>query len=193
MPRQYSSARGLPDARGLRRESVAPRGKTAWRSRSTTLPTLDPLADLAWRTAFRLGFPLARLWWRVRRTPHQGALVAVWVGPQVLLLRSSYRRAWTFPGGGIRPGEAPEAAARRELAEETGLVVAALRPARIIDGVFDGRPDRVHFFELHLERAPLLRLDNREVIAARFVGPAERDGMALTGSVADYFRQARPS
>jgi 8-oxo-dGTP diphosphatase len=183
----------LPDACGFRRESAAPRREGAWRSRSTTLPTLDPLADLAWRTAFRLGFPLARLWWRLRRTPHQGALVAVWVGAEVLLLRSSYRRAWTFPGGGIRSGEAPEAAARRELAEETGLVAAALHPARIIEGVFDGRPDRVHFFELRLEHAPLLRLDNREVIAARFVGPEERDGMALTGSVADYFRQARPS
>jgi len=28
---------------------------------------------------------------------------------------------WATPGGGIRPGESPEAAARREVAEETGL------------------------------------------------------------------------
>ena len=31
------------------------------------------------------------------------------------------RRVWTAPGGGLEPGEAPEAGARRELAEEIGV------------------------------------------------------------------------
>ena len=59
----------------------------------------------AWRTAYRLGFPLARIWWRLRRQRHEGALVAVHVGPALLLVRSSYRIAWNFPGGTIRRGE----------------------------------------------------------------------------------------
>ena len=105
------------------------------------------LPDLAWRTVFRLGFPVARLWWRLRRASHEGALVAIHVGPALLLVRSSYRRAWNFPGGGVRPGEAPEAAARRELSEEIGLTVPALHPAGTIDGFWDGRRDRVHLFE----------------------------------------------
>jgi 8-oxo-dGTP pyrophosphatase MutT (NUDIX family) len=80
------------------------------------------IRDAAWRTAYLLGFPLARIWWHLRRERHEGALVAVHVGSALLLVRSSYLIAWNFPGGIIRRGETPEMAARRELTEEIGLV-----------------------------------------------------------------------
>jgi hypothetical protein len=44
----------------------------------------------------------------------------------------------------------------------------------------------VHFFELHLDYLPELRLDNREIIAARLVSPEELHGIALTGAVVAY-------
>jgi 8-oxo-dGTP diphosphatase len=144
------------------------------------------IADVAWRTAFRVGFPLARTWWRLSRPCHEGALVAVYVGRGLLLVRPSYRQGWNLPGGGVRRGEAPEAAARRELLEETGLVAPPLLPACVVRGDWDGRRERVHFFELRLDRLPELKLDNREIIAARLVGPAELGGMRLTGPVALY-------
>ncbi len=147
------------------------------------------LADLGWRTVYRLGFPVARLWWRLSGARHQGALVAVWVGPDLLLLRSSYRKTWNFPGGSVRRGETPDAAARRELIEEIGLVAAGLHPVGQTAGLWDGRRDRVHLFELHLDRLPPLRPDNREIIAARLVSPAELPGLAVTGPVADYLHR----
>jgi 8-oxo-dGTP diphosphatase len=97
------------------------------------------IRNAAWRTAYRIGFPLARIWWRVRRQRHEGALVAVHVGPALLLVRSSYRIAWNFPGGTIRRGETPEMAARRELAEEIGLTGYRLLPAGTACGIWDGR------------------------------------------------------
>ena len=149
-----------------------------------------PLRDLAWRTAFRIGFPLARLWWHLLRRPHRGAAVVIHVGQRLLLLRLSYRREWNFPGGGIHPGESPDAAARRELCEEIGLVAADLAPTGEISGTWDGRPDHVHMFELRLAELPALALDNREIVAARLVGPAEALAMPLTGPVVRYLRRA---
>ena len=78
------------------------------------------LLDLAWRTAFRVGFPLARIWWRLAHARHEGVAVAVHVGPALLLVRCSYRTGWHLPGGGVRRGETSDAAARRELSEEIG-------------------------------------------------------------------------
>jgi 8-oxo-dGTP pyrophosphatase MutT (NUDIX family) len=144
------------------------------------------LIDWFWRVALRLGFRLARAWWHIRRPSHEGALVAIYVGRALLLVKSSYRAEWSLPGGGIEPGETPDAAAQRELHEEIGLSSCSLVPAGSLRGMWDGRKDHVHFFELHLDRLPELRLDNREIVAARLASPDELRGIELTAAVAAY-------
>lgn len=144
------------------------------------------LIDSVWRLALRLGFRLARVWWFLRRPRHEGALVAIYVGQALLLLKSSYRDEWNFPGGSLQPGEAPVAAAQREMEEEIGLSSYALRPAGSVRGTWDGRRDHVHFFELHLDSTPALRLDNREIVAAQLASPEELRSIALTGAVVAY-------
>jgi 8-oxo-dGTP diphosphatase len=147
------------------------------------------LVDTAWQIVFRLGFPLARIWWRLRRVRHEGALVAIHVDQSLLLLRSSYRSAWNFPGGSVRQGETPVVSARRELAEEIGLVPNA--PLHLVGeacGVWDGRRDRVFFFVLRLDELPTLRLDDREIIGARLVPIDDLHKVSLTGPVQAYVR-----
>jgi 8-oxo-dGTP pyrophosphatase MutT (NUDIX family) len=148
------------------------------------------LVDIVWQLVFRLGFPVARICWRLLRVRHEGALVAIYVGQSLLLLRSSYRSAWNFPGGSVRQGETPEVSARRELAEEIGLVPNA--PLYLVDeasGLWDGRRDRVFFFVLRLDELPTLRLDNREIIGARVVPINDLHKVPLTGRVQAYIRR----
>ncbi len=55
-----------------------------------------------------------------RRTTLGARLVLVDPDEQVYLIRHTYAPGWHFPGGGVEPGESSEAAAGRELSEESG-------------------------------------------------------------------------
>ena len=155
-----------------------------------SLRVFPPLIqNFAWRTVYRLGYPIACLWWWIRRPSYQGTLVAVHVGSAILLLRPSYRSGWNFPGGGVRRGELPEHAARRELEEETGIVAPSLQAMGQINGVWHGRREVVHCFALWLDQAPELKIDHREIVEARFVSSETLSQMRLTGPVAVYVKQ----
>ena len=133
------------------------------------------MIDRLWRQVLWIGFRLARLWWGVRRKLHHGALVAVWVDGRVLVVRQTYRRELTLPGGGIRPHETALEAACRELREETGLTASPGELRLVYDDTmrWDGRPDHVRIFALHLAAAPALRPDRREIEAAWFMAPKD--------------------
>ena len=54
--------------------------------------------------------------------------------------------AWEFPGGKIEPDEEPHEAARRELAEETGLCATVLEPLVLVVHDYAELPLRFHVF-----------------------------------------------
>lgn len=56
-----------------------------------------------------------------------------------------------LPGGGVEPGEAPEAAVLRELAEETGLVGTVQQPLWTIEH----HDRRAHYFLVDVEPGPI--------------------------------------
>jgi 8-oxo-dGTP pyrophosphatase MutT (NUDIX family) len=71
-----------------------------------------------------------------RRTPGDGT--------RFLLIRDSYRN-WGFPKGHLEPGEERTDAARREVAEETGLADLVIHgPVQEIDWFFRFRGRLIH-------------------------------------------------
>jgi ADP-ribose pyrophosphatase YjhB (NUDIX family) len=81
-------------------------------------------------------------------SPPNAASVALLHKQQVLLIqraRAPWDGAWTLPGGRLEPGETAEDGAARELHEELGLRVCALRPlAKLALG--DDRQFRLQVF-----------------------------------------------
>ena len=65
---------------------------------------------------------------------------------RLLLVKSSYRRLWSFPGGFLDPGEDPLIGAEREVLEETGMRVLQTTLVRV-------RPRKSHTDYLYIAKA----------------------------------------
>lgn len=151
--------------------------------------------DAGIRTAYRIAHRMLRGWWFFRRPRTEGALIALWNDGEILLVKNSYRREHTLPGGYIARGETPEQAASRELIEEIGVAVAPERfkPAFRGELPFEFRRDFLTIVELELEDRPQLQIDNREVIWAGWKSPEEVLRMRVVPHVVDYLRQRQTS
>ena len=98
------------------------------------------MADRLWRLAEVLPSYTRIAWWglvapRARAPLHVVQGVVLDEGRVLLTVRVDLR-GWELPGGGTHPGESDEAAARREVLEETGLEVEIVR--RVGDYVRSG-------------------------------------------------------
>jgi 8-oxo-dGTP diphosphatase len=115
-----------------------------------------------------------------------GALIFDGSG-ELLILKTTYKKGWSLPGGQIEPGESPWEACRRETFEECGLRVERGRLACV--DFLRPRPDRLGGLRLLFDCGRLpqdqlaaidLQLD--EVEQHRFAPPAEAVEL-LTGPV----------
>ena len=143
---------------------------------SETSPTL---VDRSFQLGYKLAYRLMRARWRLTNPLTHGALVLLWNQGDVLLVRNSYVPYYSAPGGFVKRTEEASHAASRELAEEVGLRIApdALSLSLEITHDWEGKRDHVKVFELELPERPEVHVDNREVVDAVWVKPAQ--AMAL--------------
>lgn len=119
--------------------------------------------------------------------------VALLVGDRVLLVRRGQppsQGQYAFPGGRVEEGETDEAAARRELMEETGIDAGALSPLRevMLHSERDGRPVRYRL-RVFLGRAEVAspRAASDAAEAALF-GLDQIERLPMTGSTLEIVR-----
>jgi len=76
------------------------------------------------------------------------AIALVWRGGRLLVTRrlpaAHLGGLWEFPGGKMRTGETPDAAAEREVLEETGVVARARARRAPIEWQYPERAVRLH-------------------------------------------------
>ena len=112
---------------------------------------------------------LRRLVWRVLRPHTRGVKVMVFnAAGELLLVRHSYgnKALFMLPGGGIRPFEAPEVAAVREIREELGCALEGLTFVSTHETQKEGKKDTVHLYRARA--AGPVRIDGIEIDEARY-------------------------
>lgn len=113
-------------------------------------------------------YRVRHIWRRWRRTRLVGCAVVITnLSGDVLLLRHSYGPSvWSLPGGGVDPGEDPEAAIRREMQEELGLILGHVELLGVLEEVVARSAHTGYVFTSVCDAQPMP--DGREVIEARF-------------------------
>lgn len=119
-----------------------------------------------------VAFHCARLVFSIAKFRINGTMVVIWHQGRVLLVKSSYRKCWSVPGGLVNRGETWLQAAVRETHEEVGihlnaddLVFKAEVPGDL------GPRDISHLFEITVDHLPEVAADGREILHAEFVKP----------------------
>ncbi|MGV9664395.1 NUDIX domain-containing protein [Nocardia niigatensis] len=96
---------------------------------------------------------------------------------------------WELPGGGVEPGERPEQAAVREVAEETGLSIEVLGERSAHEWMdVAGRPLRIHarVFDVRENGGGVVTLNPDEHDDHAWITPEQAAGLDL----AAHFRDA---
>lgn len=145
---------------------------------------MNQLYQIIYKIAYRLYLIICF----ITRQKMTGAYIAVWSDGKILLIKNSYKEKYTIPCGGVNKNESIIQAAVRELKEETGIEIPekSLRFYKEYINHEEYKEDHIHLFELFLETAPEVKIDNREVIWGEFKTKDQALKYNLFKPVKDY-------
>lgn len=122
---------------------------------------------------------------------HPGAVAIVAEPePDRVVLVKQYRKAcedylWEIPAGKLEPGENPEAAAIRELSEETGYVASHIKKLYAFYTSPGFSNERLHvYYASHLQSGDV-HLDEDEFVEMRVFSRDEVEKMIQSGEIED--------
>ncbi|HEX2560483.1 NUDIX domain-containing protein [Phenylobacterium sp.] len=109
---------------------------------------MSPAARRLLARALPLLHSVRKAWWRIARPQTTGARAVVFdEDGRLVLVRHGYERGLYLSGGGVKRGEAPEAALLRELAEEIGVTAwSSITPFAAYRSEREGKRDTIHLF-----------------------------------------------
>jgi ADP-ribose pyrophosphatase YjhB (NUDIX family) len=154
------------------------------------------MLDALFRFGYRGAYWCARAWWFVRRPRTRGAAIALWAEDRVLLVKTSYRKRCSLPGGFVGANEQTRDAACREVREETGIVVPPERLRLVYEQMLfvEHHYDTLSIFEMELTSAPAVAVNGRELIWIGWKTAEEAASLPLLSHVRAYLaaRDQRP-
>lgn len=151
------------------------------------------LIDRLWQVALFFGYRVFKCYWFLFRPVTLGSSVVVWCDDKVLLVRNSYKRQYSFPGGGRSSTEESVKAGVRELFEETEIKVDAsdVTYAMSAPSRSEWKRDTCDFFETVFESQPEFQIDLREIVFGEFVPFEDLVNYPMTCNAGQYVEWKR--
>lgn len=109
----------------------------------------------------------ARTVWYITRPKTSGAKVILICGDEILLIKTTYGYSYSLPGGGIKKGETPGDAAKREVFEEVGIQLTEVKALSSFITYEEFKQDTVYSFYAEVNSKDYV-LDNLEIDLAEW-------------------------